>query len=209
MDISEEEDVKKKLQIEKNIKKREKWTGKNKLISKHNIGKEENLAKNLAKSILLNYSNETKNNSLQPSQEMKDIVNKYVAYIKGVISLNVDEEETQYIYYNFTVNCNEWISNSAETIIDALLQPARGNTTHIFNFIYEEVEAINPYENISLLLYALGHAKMGFYPRRDYTLHIVQPRLNHYESWSLTANELYKWDGYLKAKAEMGCLEIS
>jgi translation initiation factor IF-1 len=47
-------------------------------------------------------------------------------------------------------------------------------------------------ENPQLLAYAAGIVK---YPSsiQNITLHVVQPALDHYDTWSLSANELYDW----------------
>ncbi len=64
-----------------------------------------------------------------------------------------------------------------------------------FKYGYGKVEA---FENTQLLLYALG--ALGEYDKVIH-LHIVQPRINHYDVWTISRDDLLVWGGYLKARA--------
>lgn len=76
-----------------------------------------------------------------------------------------------------------------------------GNTLHVIDFKYGRGVKVQAERNTQLAIYAL--AAMEFYslfsPIENVVMHIVQPRLNHYDKWEVTADQL----GYFrKAVAE-------
>lgn len=80
-----------------------------------------------------------------------------------------------------------------------------GDEIHIIDFKYGKGVPVSPRDNPQLKLYALGAmAAYGmFYPIEYVTLHIVQPRLDNIDSWSVLADTLREWGESIRPIAQL------
>lgn len=74
---------------------------------------------------------------------------------------------------------------------------------HIFDFKYGKGVPVSAVDNPQLKLYALGaYEKYKFiYSIDDVVLHIVQPRLDNYSSWSVSSKDLLDFGAYARERA--------
>lgn len=80
-----------------------------------------------------------------------------------------------------------------------------GEELHIIDFKYGKGVPVSAENNSQLKLYALGaYQQYGlFYPIKNITLHIVQPRINNFSEWATTLEELTKWGDSIKPAAQL------
>lgn len=82
-----------------------------------------------------------------------------------------------------------------------------GNTLVITDYKHGKGEPVSAVDNPQMKLYALGALKL-YKPIfgeaiQNIELYIDQPRLNSYEGWNCTADELLRWGEEIKPKAQM------
>jgi hypothetical protein len=133
------------------------------------------------------------------SSEMMDNIQLYIDYVKTIASENIYYPET---YIEKQVYFPHVVSNgfgTADCIIVSI------NTLHVIDFKYGIGHSVSAHENTQLLLYAMGAYKelKNKDVIHEIVLHIVQPRKNNFDKWSISIKELLYWEGYIKAKAEI------
>lgn len=131
--------------------------------------------------------------------EMLENVQLYVEYVNTLVDKTIYYPE---IYIEHTSDFSHIVPHNIGTA-DAVVVSI--NTLHIIDFKYGIGHAVTAYENSQLLLYAIGvYDKLKNKDIiQNITLHIVQPRINNFDKWSLSIEELSYWKGYIKAKAEI------
>lgn len=83
-----------------------------------------------------------------------------------------------------------------------------GSELHVIDFKYGKGVPVSAEDNPQMKCYGLGALKeFGIiFPIASITLHIVQPRINNFSSWSITRQELTDWGNKtLKPAAEKAC----
>jgi hypothetical protein len=121
-------------------------------------------------------------------EDMLNHVEAYVEYVQGLAG-----------YQKYEVRCDfsKWVPGGYGTA-DAVVFDDITNTLHVIDLKYGKGDVVSPVENVQATLYALG-AWYGFslvHDIENIELHIVQPRLNHFRSWSMTVEELVQFSAY-------------
>lgn len=131
--------------------------------------------------------------------EMFQHIQVYVEYVETLVDKTIYYPE---IYIEHTSDFSHIVPYNTGTA-DAVIISV--NTLHIIDFKYGIGHSVSAYENSQLLLYAMGvyHKLKDKDIIQEITLHIVQPRTNNFDKWSLSIKELSYWEGYIKAKAEI------
>jgi hypothetical protein len=126
--------------------------------------------------------------------EMVDNVAAYVAYVKSFTGIH---------FYEVRVNFSEWIPEGFGTS-DAIVIDNKTNTVHVIDLKYGKGVPVDAENNSQGMLYALGVlSEYSFiYDIDTVVIHIYQPRIKNYSSWSISATELLKWAEWAKQRAE-------
>jgi hypothetical protein len=126
--------------------------------------------------------------------EMADHVAAYVAYVKSFSGVH---------FYEVRVDFSEWIPNGFGTS-DAIVIDEKLKTVHVIDLKYGKGLPVDAENNSQGMLYALGVlSEYSFiYDLDNVVIHIYQPRIKNYSSWSISANDLYKWAEWAKQRAE-------
>lgn len=127
-------------------------------------------------------------------EEMADHVASYVAYVKSFSGIH---------FYEVRVDFSEWIPNGFGTS-DAIVIDEKLKTVHVIDLKYGKGLPVDAENNSQGMLYALGVlSEYGFiYDIDNVVIHIYQPRIKNYSSWSISATELLKWAEWAKQRAE-------
>ncbi len=126
-------------------------------------------------------------------EEMADHVASYVAYVKSFSGIH---------FYEVRVDFSEWIPNGFGTS-DAIVIDEKLKTVHVIDLKYGKGLPVDAENNSQGMLYALGVlSEYSFIYDLDHVvIHIYQPRIKNYSSWSISANDLLKWAEWAKAKS--------
>ena len=126
--------------------------------------------------------------------DMVDNVAAYVAYVKSFSGIH---------FYEVRVDFSEWIPEGFGTS-DAIVIDNKTNTVHVIDLKYGKGVPVDAENNSQGMLYALGVlSEYSFiYDIDTVVIHIYQPRIKNYSSWSISATELLKWAEWAKQKAE-------
>lgn len=127
-------------------------------------------------------------------EEMADHVAAYVAYVKSFSGIH---------FYEVRVDFSEWIPNGFGTS-DAIVIDEKAKTVHVIDLKYGKGLPVDAENNSQGMLYALGVlSEYSFiYDMNNVVIHIYQPRIKNYSSWSISANDLLKWAEWAKQRAE-------
>jgi hypothetical protein len=129
--------------------------------------------------------------------EMDENIQLYVDYIKEISPEHIWYPE---IYIEKRVDFSHIVPGGFGTA-DAVI--VANNTLHIVDLKYG-MNNVTAYENTQLLLYAIGMYRE--LENKDnintISVHIVQPRTNNFDKWTLSIKEMSFFEGYFKAKAE-------
>lgn len=129
--------------------------------------------------------------------EMREYIQQYVDYVldlaHGADHLIVEER----------LDISAWVPECFGTS-DAIV--IDNDTIHVIDLKYGKGIKVFPEHNTQLMLYALGtfDAFDAIYgPITNIVTHIVQPRLDHVASWSISAEDLLAWGESIKPIAQM------
>jgi hypothetical protein len=128
-------------------------------------------------------------------EDMQIAVERYLGYLQNLA------EPNHIFYKEQKVDFSNVVINGYGTA-DAIIFNYKNSTLHIIDFKYG-FKRIYAKENHQLLLYAIGAINMvvndigGILPH-TISLHIVQPRDNNYDTWTITYEELQHWSEYFK-----------
>lgn len=128
----------------------------------------------------------------------KDLAKFVQDYIDYVVSFKTQD---CHIFYEKKVDYSTFVHKGFGTT-DSAIYDYVTKTLHVFDLKYGkgiEVSAIN---NSQMQLYALGFLN-ELADVRNIVLHIVQPRLYNYSSFSLTLDELLEFGNYAKERSEL------
>ena len=126
--------------------------------------------------------------------EMAENIAAYVAYVRSFKGIH---------FYEVRVNFSEWIPDGFGTS-DAIVIDEKAKTVHVIDLKYGKGVPIDADNNSQGMLYALGVlSEYSFIYDLDHVvIHIYQPRIKNYSSWSITTTELLKWAEWAKQRAE-------
>ena len=135
-------------------------------------------------------------NAITVDNEMVINVQEYVDYVKAL-----GGEQ----HYEQRVCFDEWVPDGFGTS-DAIV--IVGDTIHVIDLKYGKGLRVDAYENTQALLYALGaYSEYELIKElRRVVIHIVQPRLDHVDTWELSVIELLEWGARIRKGAE-ACLK--
>ena len=134
--------------------------------------------------------------SLCQNIEMKKHVDAYTCYLSNL------ELGGSSLYWEKKVDFSNAVINGYGTV-DAAIKYQTHLDVVDFKYGFNKVEAKN---NTQMLLYAIGMLNTGFeyhdeYEVKTITLHIAQPRINNFDTWSLTIEELEEWIKYFQIQS--------
>lgn len=124
-------------------------------------------------------------------EEMEEHVQTYVNY---VLSIPGEHRYEQRVHYS------EWVADGFGTADCVIID---GSTVHIVDLKYGKGVKVNATENSQLKLYALGVFSEldGIQDVKRFVLHIVQPRLDHIDSWETSTRDLLQWGEWVRERA--------
>lgn len=125
-------------------------------------------------------------------KEMVDFVQEYVSYVREIAG-------DRKIKIEHRVDLGEWVPGGYGTA-DAVIHI--DDEVHVIDLKYG-MSQVNAKKNLQLMLYGLGCLKKK---TKHAVLHICQPRLNHWDSWDISAKKLRQWGKKIKPLAAL-CLE--
>jgi len=140
------------------------------------------------------------------NQEMKHYVTMYTNYVYTNYAEN-NKNEYSFLLWENKVDFSNAVINGYGTV-DAIIYNSDLKLLEIIDFKYgfNKVEA---FENTQLLLYAIGVVNeiipkllfCGEPKVKTITLHIVQPRINNLDSWTLSIEKLQEWIKYFQIQS--------
>jgi hypothetical protein len=117
-------------------------------------------------------------------QEMVDGVNAFLDYCDDLPGISLCEMMVHY---------NRWVDDGFGTLDRAKVD---GDTVHIVDFKYGKGVEVNAFDNSQLKIYLAGfYQDWGwlFPDIRNVVLHIVQPRIHHFDSYATTLDAILNW----------------
>jgi len=91
--------------------------------------------------------------------------------------------------------------------LDAAVINFKSEVIHIFDLKYGKGVKVNAFENTQAQLYAVGlYNELNFlydFKKWKFKLHIVQPRINHFDDWDILVKDLMKFIKIATEKAEL------
>lgn len=139
------------------------------------------------------YPSEYDNNNI--TSEMAENITTYVDYVRAISG----RQE-----YEVQVNFENWVLGGYGTV-DALVIDENEATIHTIDLKFGKGVQIFAFDNPQLKLYALGaYSEVEMlHPISRIVLHIVQPRLDHIDTWESTPEELLAWGEWIRERAEL------
>lgn len=134
--------------------------------------------------------------SFNVSKEMQDAVQTYVDYVRSIGSPAVEQK----------LDMSDWIPGCFGTA-DAVV--VIGKTIHIIDLKYGKGIKVYAEKNPQLMIYGLG-AWSEYEMLMDVenvVLHIVQPRLDHTDTWGISVLPLLSWGEWVKDRAALAISE--
>jgi hypothetical protein len=117
-------------------------------------------------------------------QEMVDGVNAFLDYVDDLPGISLCEMMVKY---------TDWVDDGFGTLDRAKVD---GTTVHIVDFKYGKGVEVAAHDNSQLKIYAAGFWQEWawlFPDIKDVVLHIVQPRIHHFDSYATTLNAVTEW----------------
>lgn len=126
------------------------------------------------------------------TEDMLDYVYQYVDYVKDELAASSIDTKDAILIIEEKVDLRQWIPESFGSC-DAII--IADGTMKVMDLKYGKGVPVSAIGNKQLMLYALGaYDKYSImYDIVNIDLHIVQPRINNINSWSVDAEELLKW----------------
>jgi hypothetical protein len=118
------------------------------------------------------------------NQEMVDGVNAFLDYCDDLPGISLCEMMVHY---------NRWVDDGFGTLDRAKVD---GTTLHIIDFKYGKGVEVAAHDNSQLKIYAAGFIQEWgwlFPGVIAVVLHIVQPRIHHFDSYTLLLEDVIKW----------------
>jgi len=147
---------------------------------------------------------------MEINEELVDNVNLYLGYVADHMAGLHSYE----LFVEQKVAFTSWVPDGFGTS-DAILLGRKEQldafegecVAHIFDLKYGRGEWVSAECNYQAMIYALGVLEtFQDYPFSEITLHIVQPRLNNFDSWTVSLDDLLAFGAEVEAGARL-CLE--
>jgi hypothetical protein len=129
---------------------------------------------------------------IKVDQEMVDSVSIYCDFVRSIEGHRLIEQK---------VDFSDWVPEGFGTS-DAIV--IDDNTLHVIDLKYGKGVVVSPENNSQAMLYALGAYSFasGLCDINQIDITIVQPRLDHIETWCISVPELLKFGAMVQQKAE-------
>lgn len=142
------------------------------------------------------------------SKEMENYTDDYFNYVRG---LSLSFKDLPYVSVEERVDFSNWVPEGFGTC-DCIM--IFGTDMHIIDLKYGKGVPVSPVGNSQLMLYALGayNSYGDIYNIETVTMHIVQPRVDNTDSYSMVLSDLLAWGEGVKViakKAYNGCDEFN
>lgn len=142
------------------------------------------------------------------TKEMDNYTDDYFNYVR---ELALSFKDLPYVSVEERVDFSEWVPEGFGTC-DCIM--IFGTDMHIIDLKYGKGVPVSPENNSQLMLYALGayNSYGDIYSIETVTMHIVQPRVDNTDSYSMVLSDLLAWSEGVKVisqKAYNGCEEFS
>lgn len=126
------------------------------------------------------------------SDELAESVGEYVLYVIGQIETARKEDVDPFIAVELKVSLKEYTSDCFGTA-DAVIVTSR--KIHVMDLKLGKGVRVDADHNVQLMIYGLGVLSMldMLYPVETVEMTIVQPRIEHFSTWEIPAEELRKW----------------
>ena len=130
----------------------------------------------------------------------EDMEEHVMTYVNYVLSVPGEKRFEQRVFFD------EWVPEGFGTADAVVID---GSTVHIIDLKYGKGVKVYPTENSQLKLYALGvYSELnGLFDVDKFVLHIVQPRLDHIESWETSVRDLLHWGEWVRERALLALSE--
>ena len=130
---------------------------------------------------------------------MAGYVSEYIQYVQSFWSISL------IAYVEVRLDFSNVVPNGFGTADYVLLVIDDEGVCHLFDLKYGKGVKVFAFENTQLMLYAIGvDNEFGFLtPFKRFVLHICQPRLQHYDSWELSHDELMEFAEEAREKAHL------
>lgn len=141
-------------------------------------------------------------------KEMDNYTDDYFNYVR---ELALSFKDLPYVSVEERVDFSNWVPEGFGTC-DCIM--IFGSDMHIIDLKYGKGVPVSPVGNSQLMLYALGayNSYGDIYSIETVTMHIVQPRVDNTDSYSMVLSDLLAWSEGVKVisqKAYNGCEEFS
>lgn len=129
-------------------------------------------------------------------KDMCDHVQEYLNYVRSFVtkgSILMPEQR---------VNYSNYIKDGFGTSDNILIIP-KAKTVHIFDLKYGKGVQVFAPENSQGMLYGVGtlNEYSDKYKIKKVVIHIIQPRLNHYDRWQIKTADLLHWAEYARKRS--------
>lgn len=140
--------------------------------------------------------------SCMPDKEMVRFVQEYLDYVLSF------EDKRTLLFTEERVDFSNIVPEGFGTMDAAVLNYDTG-TCHIFDLKYGQGVKVYAENNTQAQMYALGlfNELECLDVIKSFNIHIVQPRMYHFESWEIDINDLIKFGEYAKERAELALSE--
>jgi len=116
--------------------------------------------------------------------DMRDHVQNYLDYVRGIEGELLVEQR---------LNFSRWVQSGFGTSDAVIL---RDGECHVIDLKYGKGIRVDAFDNSQLKLYALGAFDaydIVYGPINTFHVHIVQPRLDHYDVFTISTHSLLQW----------------
>lgn len=124
-----------------------------------------------------------------------------IEYVSGYISYVRSFEGEQ--FYESRVDYSPWVPEGYGTSDAVVIQ---SDKVHIIDLKYGRGVVVDAENNTQGMLYALGvYNDYGylFDNVSEFVIHIYQPRVNNFSTWSISLDDLLKWGEWVKLQADL------
>lgn len=135
------------------------------------------------------------------SDEMDEMTDIYVEYCLGIIEKAKENCKDLQILIEQKLDFNDYVEGGFGT---GDLVIVGNGTLHVIDFKYGKGVIVSAEKNPQMMLYALGALSLFdmLYDIKKVTMTIVQPRVDNFSTYEMSADDLIKWaEGELKQKA--------
>ena len=127
-----------------------------------------------------------------PNGEMQEATTDYRNYVIEVLNAEKKKCPDAKLFVEVELDLSEWIPEGFGTSDVVVVSD---DCLHVIDFKYGAGVAVSAQENSQLLLYAAGAMQIydALYGFENITIHIYQPRIDHFDTFETTRDQLINW----------------